>query len=111
MLNNAILISETNGVVSHRFCQADEAQEALREAAKAGTGCSVMLQEENTLLDIADVFEMSPEVRRRVEAAKDKLRSDLRIQAALDKHGVPKDKATRSAVYAAFKELQSNPLH
>jgi hypothetical protein len=104
-MNNAILVSETNGVVTHHFCDATFAQGMLEYAKVNGTGDSAFFQDEDTKIDVATVYELSPDLRNRVEAAKDKLREDIRIRNAMDKHGVPKDRTLRAAVYKAFKEL------
>jgi hypothetical protein len=107
-MKNAILISVTNDVISHHFCDAAFAQGMLEYAKKQGREDSAFFQEEDSKMDISDVYNLSPELRNRVAEAKEKLRNDLRIQAALDKHGVPKDPSLRASVVRAFRELRAS---
>lgn len=100
-VHNAILVFHAAGIVHHRFCEAEEAMNFVNEPANRG--CSVFTYEN---VNAEDIYKISPKARDRVDSAKAKLRSDLRIKGALDKHGVTPDIDVRVALHEAFSELR-----
>lgn len=106
-MNNAILISLTNGVAGHQFCTAAEARKALDAAAETGGGASALFVDDGSL-NAEDVYSISPDLQNRVSMARQKLQDDWRIKLVLDKHQVPEDRDIRKAVYAAIKELRNS---
>lgn len=99
--NNAILVFHSAGIVDHRFCESEYAKSFANDPANRG--CSVFTYEN---VNAEDIYTFSPKARDRVESAKAKLRSDLRIKEALDKHGVIPDSDVRLALHEAFSELR-----
>jgi hypothetical protein len=97
---NAILVFHSAGLVNHRFCEAEYAKAFLNDPANSG-GSVFMYDNVNA----ETIYAVSPNTRDRVESAKSKLRSDLKIKAALDKHGVTPVLEVRHAVHEAFSEL------
>lgn len=101
---NAVLVYTQDGEVKQRFCNSTEAQTEFERLSAAGEGCSMFATE----TDEAELLiSISPDFRARVDAAKEKLRVDLRIQQALDLHGVPADRELRARIHLAFVQLQS----
>lgn len=105
MSNNAILVhADASGNVLHRFCPEVEARAFLKEAQERLTGASMFAVDSP---DAELIYQISPDLRDRVDHAKVKLKADLRFSAALDKHNVPRDPELRRAVHSAFGELGS----
>lgn len=100
-VNTAILVFHSAGIVNHRFCDAAYAHQF--QSDPSNRGCSIFSFE---AADAEDIYRVSPATRERVESRKAKLREDLRIQAALDKHGVSPEIEVRHAVHKAFSELR-----
>jgi hypothetical protein len=97
---NAILVYTEFGFVWHKYMPETVARDYLDKCTAAGDGASMFVVDDAEL-----VFSVSPYIRHRVEVVKSKLRRDLRIKAALDKHGVTQDRDTRIAVIRAIHEI------
>lgn len=104
---NTILVFEDNGVVKHRLCTEEQGKAALRHAAEQLSGGSMMTSD---VMDAEMVYSVSPDLRNRVESAKCKLRDELKLRDAMNKHGVPKDREIRASVCRAFNELRSQSV-
>lgn len=111
MNQNSIIVfadPAKNGNVIHKFCTEEEGSAFFNDAEKNRKGASFIRLEGYDNAEL--LFDVSPNLRERVERAKSKLREDLRVQAVMDKHGVPTDLAVRMAVTSAYKELMDGPL-
>lgn len=105
MSNNAILVhADASGNVQHRFCPEAEARAFLKEAQERLTGGSMFAVDSP---DAELIYQISPDLRDRVAAAKISLKAGLRFSNALDKHNVPRDPELRRAIHCAFSELGS----
>lgn len=102
-VKNAVLIYSDSGLVWHKFVPESEARDFL-DKCTVESGSAVMFATKEGM-DVELYFEHSPDLRHNIEVAKSKLRHELRIKAALDKHGVPQDRNTRIAVVMAIREL------
>lgn len=96
---DTILIIEDRGEPVHRFCRQDEARRAL---LKAGIGSMITSPGR---VNVQRDYEHSPELRARVEAAKDKLRAELKLHAAMDRHGIPADPGLRHQIVALVDDF------
>jgi len=101
-MNNAILVLEEDGLVKHRFCAESEATEHIESCRGKPQGASMFLADHH---DVEFVFSVSPNLRQKVEEAKEKLKNDIRLRNALDKYDVPKDFELRQSISKAFADL------
>lgn len=105
---NTILVFEAaDGTVQHCFCTEAEATQRLKQAVSAGSAGSMFF---NDGLAAEMVFSVSPDLRERVEEAKRKLRNDLTVRNALNRHGVPADQDLRIKIKKAIDELRESVL-
>ncbi|MFP3637573.1 hypothetical protein [Paraburkholderia sp. SIMBA_054] len=104
---SAILVFEDNGVVKHAVMSASEGNERLKENERQRKGGSIFIFED----DSAQLYyDLSPDLRSRVEEAKVKLRRSLHWQAVMDKHGVPQDPAIRASVAQVLEQIVGETL-
>ena len=106
-INDTILIFENNGQVEHCFCTEAQAKERLHQSKEVRSGGSMFTSDG---MDADFVFTCAPNIRERVEVAKQKLRRGIAIRDALDSNGVPKDQDLRIAIYRSITELQQTVL-
>lgn len=105
---NAILVFEADdGSAQHRFCTAAEATDHLDKAAASFSGGSMFINEE---LGAEMVYAVSPDLRARVDEAKRKLKFEMAIRDALNRHGVPADRQLRISIKKAIDELRETVL-
>lgn len=102
--NNAILVYTDGGVVKHRFCQEIEARVILADISDKMEAVSLFVVDH---MEAKLVYDVSPDLRDRVAAAKTKHKAQARIKMALDRHGVPQDRDLRIAIFNAFDDLTS----
>lgn len=107
MQKNAIVVMQENGVVIHRFCTGAEARAILDAADTRGQAASAFFYEAD---DSQLIYDISPDLKNRVEKAKAQVRRDLKMIAAMDKHGVPDDPTIRKAVFMAMYEVQDSMI-
>lgn len=108
-VKSAVLVYETKeGAVDHCFCTSDHANAVVCASKDANTGASAFLSEDG--LEAEMVYSVSPDLRGRVEAAKAKLRFDIAVRNALNRHGVPAERGLRAAVYNVITELRETVL-
>lgn len=106
-MKNAILVYEDAGQVKHCFCSAEEARARLEASTVMNSGGSVFTNES---IDAAMLYAVSPQLRDRVNDAKLKLRSDIAVREALNRHGVPQDTDLRTKIANAIKDLRTTVL-
>lgn len=106
-LKNTILIYEEAGAVHHCFCTEAEATTRMKQAAAEGSGGSMFVSD-GMGADLT--YAVSPDLRERVEEAKRKLRFDMAIRDALNRHGVPKDRDLRIQIKNAIDDLRETVL-
>ncbi len=100
--NNAILVYAEEGVVKHRFCPEAEARTILADVAdKLDNGFLFAVDHPDAKL----IYDISPDLRDHVAAAKTKLEVNTRLKLALDRHGIPNDRNLRVAIFKAFEDL------
>lgn len=92
-----------NGTVTHKFCTEQEAREMGKEAETTRAGISLFILDGED----AELMYRISNLKNRVDIAKTKLRSDLKLDALFDKHGLPKDFDIRSSVIGVIKELRA----
>jgi hypothetical protein len=103
--NNAILICFEGSAVTHRFCPEAEARAFLTIAAERMNSGSMFILEGP--YDAECIYGLSPELRNHVAAAKAAAELQGRLTLALDRHGVPRNRDLRIAIFRAFDELTS----
>jgi hypothetical protein len=103
-VKDTILVFEKNGVVDHCFCTEAYAKEWLSVEGVGGSSFTT------DGVDADFVYSCAKNIKDRVDEAKDKLRRDFAIRDTLDRHGVPKDKELRTAIYRSIRELQETVL-
>lgn len=100
---NAILVHELAGGVVHSFLPAAEAHKRLDEALSQRSAGSVFVVEDGIGAEI--YYSVSPDLRSRIEDAKQRLRRGLHWQRVMDNHGVPVDRELRAKVANAMREI------
>lgn len=101
-ISNAILVFEEGDQVLHRFCPEAEAREYLENAQGKMRG-GAMFAADN--IEAEFVLLVSSDLRDRVDAAKTRMKSQMRVRDALDRHGVPRDQDLRASIFNAFGDL------
>lgn len=103
--NNAILVCIEGCAAIHRFCPEAEARAFLTTAAERMSSGSMFILEGPH--DAECIYGLSPELRNHVAAAKAAAELQSRLALALDRHGVPRNRDVRIAIFRAFDELTS----
>ena len=103
MAKNAILIYSNNGTVHHCFCTESEATVQMKLAAERLESAQCFICDQD--YDQEDMYAISSQLRDRVEAAKVKVRADMKLKLALDKFGVPAVREVRYGIQQAFNEV------
>lgn len=108
-MKNTILVYEdsVSGQVDHLFCTEEVAKERLGACNAPLSGGSMFTSDG---VDAAAMYVVSPNLRERVEEAKRKLRADITVRDALNRHEVPEDVELRTKIIAAIKELRLSVL-
>lgn len=106
MNKDAIVVRAANGVAEHFFCSSEEADAICDAGRKNGEGVVIFKMESKS--DDAEIIYDVSSVKQDVEAAKEKLNSDLRILALMEKHNIPNDKDLRRSIYLMLKEDREN---
>lgn len=100
---NTILVYEEDGQVKQRFCPEAEARNYLDQAQlDMRGGCLFALDG----VEAEFMLRISPDLRDKVEVAKAKLKVDTRLRDALDRHGVPRDRDLRVAIFKALEDFK-----
>ncbi len=106
-VKSTVLVFEKHGNVVHQFCTEQDARAQLLLIVQEKRGGVALICDG---MDAEMVYSISQNFRERGELAKEKIRNDLRIEAALDRHGVTKDAQTRLAVMRAVRDLMGSGL-
>lgn len=107
-LKNAILVFETeNGGVDHCYCSTSDANERLNQAVSNGSAGSIFTCDEH---EAEFIYAVSPSLRDRIDEAKRKLRSDIILRDAMNRHAVPADRDLRIKIKNAIDDIRSQLL-
>lgn len=102
-LPDAILVHQDGVSVVHSFLPAADAHKRLDETVANGGGGSVFVLED--CMGAKLYYDVSPDLRSRVEQAKQKLKRDLHWRDVMNRHGIPADRTLRGAVANAMREI------
>ena len=106
--NTILVFEDADGTVRHVFCTQAEATERLKSALDAGSGGSMLFNSDE--MDAKMLYDVSPDLRARVETAKCKLRGDLIVRDALNRHGIPNDRELRANINKVIADLRKTVL-
>lgn len=104
-VKSCILVHAVKGCVVHSFMTAQEGRDAYAGIVRDHSGGSIF--ETEPADDAKLIYDVSPNLRNRVEAAKVSLRKQLEWQSALDKQNVTTDPQLRNAIYRAIQDIQN----
>lgn len=100
--NDVLLVYEKNGKVEELFCSPQEADQRFKAASANRSGASIFAFEG---CSASMMLPISPQSRDRVNMAKDKLRSQIKLRDAMDNHGIPDDQSLRSSITKVIKDM------
>lgn len=103
-VKSCILVHAVNGRAVHSFMTAEQGRAAFDEIMLAH-GCGSIFETES-LDDAKLIYDVSPDLRNRVEEAKISVRKQLEWKDALDKQNVPTDPKLRQSIYRAIRDIQ-----
>ncbi len=103
-IQNAILVYECTetGQVKHKFCTETDARRYLELAAVEMRGGSMFAADG---VEAEFVLQVSPDLREKVEDAKRRMKWQIRVRDALDRHGVTRDREQRVAIFKALEDV------
>lgn len=104
MTRNAILIYCDGGEVKTRICRDGEAQSALVEAHDRGEPATAFIGDGNW--DQEMLMSVSPDLKKRVGEAVNKVHRQLSLKLAMDGTGVPPDLTLRKQIYQAVQKWE-----
>lgn len=110
MIKNTILLQVIRGKAVHSFVTEADAKLVLEDIQANGVGG--MSFSINDGMEASLIYDISPDLQARVESGKKELARQVKFNDELDRQDVPKDRSLRSAIYKAFKNLNTLPtLH
>lgn len=103
-VKGCILVHAVNGLAVHSFMTAEQGRAAFDEIMMTH-GCGSIFKTESD--DAKLIYDLSPDLRNRVEEAKISVRKQIEWKACFDKHNVPTDPQLRRSIYRAIQDIQN----